>query len=156
MMLKQTAIYQVLNNARRSDLETLAWFNAFTPTIREKIKRLIVEDQHINKGIDEDGDIIGEYSRATELITNGAKQEGDPFTLEDSGAFHASIFVRILKDAIEIDGDTAKMESGDWWTIWNVNKDRILGLTDENMDKVVEDIKPRYREYLKNVLLNIR
>lgn len=155
-MLEQTGIFQLLNAARLRTGDELAWREAFNTELKRKVIDLITQDQMISKGVDEDGDIIGRYSRATELISNGRKREGDPFTLKDSGEFHESIFIDVLNDSIIIDGDTAKMESEDWWTINNISSEKILGLTDENMDKLAEMVKERYIDQLTKLLYGLR
>lgn len=151
-MLEQTEIYHVINRARLLASETLAWYEALDPKMRREILDLIRYEQLNKRGIDEDGDIIGEYSRATEWITQGRKKEGDPYTLKDTGAFYQSMFVTVLRDSFIVDGDTEKMEGENWWLRNNISAERILGLTDENLQIVIEKFKVKYHEYLTKIL----
>ena len=151
IMLKQTAIYDTLKKTR-SLFDSWVWYEAFTPAVKTMVLDLIRKDQLTEKGIDEDGDIIGLYSRATELLSDGRKQEGDPFDLNDTGAFYRSMFITATSDSIIIDGDTEKMEesfsqtNGYWW------RNEILGLTDENLQKLANEIKNKYIETVRKVL----
>ena len=150
-MLKETLIYERLRKTKLL-FDSVAWIESFTPQIKIIILDWIRNDQLTDEGVDMDGDIIGEYSKATEIISGGEKLEGDHFTLNDSGSFYRSMFIRVLQDSIIVDGDTAKMETsfsqknGLWW------RDEILGLTDENLQKLVIEIKKKYIEYARKVL----
>ncbi len=90
--------------------DSVAWFKALNPSVRKQILDMIRDDQLTAKGEDEDGDVIGLYSRATELFSGGRKQEGDPFDLNDTGAFYRSMFIQVLLDGFIVDGDTDKMK----------------------------------------------
>lgn len=132
--------------------DSVAWIEALSPAVRKQILDWIRNDQLTAKGEDEDGDIIGIYSRATELMSGGRKKEGDPFDLNDTGAFYRSLFVQPLSDGLIIDGDTAKMEdsfsqtNGYWW------HEGILGLNDENLEKLAQLIREKYIEYARGIL----
>jgi hypothetical protein len=132
--------------------DSLAWYDSLDFSVREKIVKMIQEDQLLKRGVDADGDIIGLYSRATELMSGGKKREGDPFNLFDTGEFFRSMFVIVLRDSFLVDGDTKKMEesfsqtNGWWW------RDEILGLTDENLDKLKILLRERYIQYARKVL----
>jgi hypothetical protein len=150
-MLEDTLIYKRLKRAKLL-FDSVAWYEAFTPQIKTTILDLIRDDQLTAKGVDMDGDIIGRYSHATELMSGGAKLEGDHFTLDDTGDFYRSMFITVLRNSIIIDGDTEKMENsfsqknGLWW------RDEILGLTDENLQLVIIEIKKKYIQYARKVL----
>lgn len=116
--------------------------------IKDEIIRLI-QDEQLQKGIDSDGDILGYYSEFTEFITGGRKQAGDPYTLEDTGAFYDSMFVIVNSDSIVIDADGVK-EDDDLFIKFGEN---IVGLTDENIEKIAEIIKEKYVEWLVQRLL---
>jgi hypothetical protein len=132
--------------------DSVAWFTALNPLVKKQILDWIRDDQLTAKGEDEDGDVIGEYSQATEIFSGGRKQEGDPFDLNDTGAFYRSMFVQALSDGLIIDGDTDKMENsysqknGNWW------HDGILGLNEENLEKLARRIEAEYIRYARKVL----
>jgi hypothetical protein len=132
--------------------DSVAWFQALNPSVRKQILDWIRDDQLTAKGEDEDGDVIGEYSQATELFSGGRKREGDPFDLNDTGAFYRSMFVQPLSDGLIIDGNTSEMEgsfsrkNGYWW------HDGILGLNDENLEKLARRIEAEYIRYAREIL----
>ena len=150
-MIMQTLAGERLQKAKLL-FDSVAWFNALNPSIRKQILDWIRDDQLTAKGEDEDGDVIGLYSRATELFSDGRKQEGDPFDLNDTGAFYRSMYIQPLSDGFIVDGNTDKMEesfsqtNGKWW------HDGILGLNDENMEKLARRIEIEYIKYARNIL----
>jgi hypothetical protein len=82
--------------------DSVAWFTALNPLVKKQILDWIRDDQLTAKGEDEDGDVIGEYSQATEIFSGGRKQEDDPFDLNNTGAFYRSMFVQALSDGLII------------------------------------------------------
>ena len=144
--LLQTRIGETLQKARILD-ESQAWIESITPSLETQIVRdWIQEDQLFRQGVDEDGDIIGLYSIATEKISRGRKKAGTPFTLYDTGAFYRSMFVQKLRDSIIIDAEPGEMEDQIWWD------DKILGLTDENLEKFITEVAFGYVEYVRRIL----
>jgi len=142
----QTRIGETLRNALLLD-EAQAWIEAITPGLEAQIIRdWIQEDQLFRQGVDEDGDIIGLYSIATEKISRGRKKAGTPFTLYDTGAFYRSMFVTKLRDSIIIDAEPGEMEDQIWYD------DKILGLTDENLEKLVTEVEFGFVEYVRRIL----
>lgn len=127
--------------------ESIAWFNAFSPTTRREIIELVQQDQLMKKGVDGENKVIGFYSYLTSLI-NPKKRFNTPYTLYDTGEFYRSMYVRVLLDAITIEGETRKMEDKKWWT------DKILTLTDENITKLQAIIKESYIKQLREILFN--
>lgn len=127
--------------------EAQAWLEAITPSLEAKIVRnWIQEDQLYKQGVDEDGTIIGLYSVATEIISRGRKRAGTPFTLYDTGEFYRSMFITKLRDSVIIDADDEKMRDQVWYD------DKILGLTDENLEKFIEEVRFGYAEYVRRIL----
>jgi hypothetical protein len=144
-MIGKTAIdYFLKNNKMLIDAE--AWFESHDREVKDMIIKLIQDKQLIEKGVDSEGRVIGYYSYWTEIISEGRKQEGDPYNLEDTGEFFMSMFVKVLVDGIIINADYAKMQGQDWWDL------NILNLTDENLTKYVEKIKENYIIYARKVL----
>jgi hypothetical protein len=144
-MIGKTAIdYFLKNNNMLIDAE--AWFESHDREVKDMIIKLIQDKQLIEKGVDSEGRVIGYYSYWTEIISEGRKQEGDPYNLEDTGEFFMSMFVKVLADGIIINADYAKMQGQDWWDL------NILNLTEENLTKYVEKIKENYIIYARKVL----
>jgi hypothetical protein len=125
---------------------SLAWYEAFDQQLIKMILNWIQQDQ-LQKGIDEDGDIIGLYSEWTELI-NPEKIAGTPYTLEDTGDFYKSMYIVVLNDSIVIEADPIKGTDN----LFYKYGEGIIGLTEENMDKLREEVKKKYIEFVKNAL----
>jgi hypothetical protein len=132
--------------------ESVVWFQAFDPTLKKKILDWVRNDQ-LQKGIDEDGDIMGLYSKWTEII-NPEKKEGTPYTLYDTGDFYKSLFIDVLSEYFEVDGQGLKVdaESGITTDLFKWLGDGIVGLTDENKDKLTEELKVKYINYARDIL----
>jgi len=75
---------------------TVLWFYSMDQKTQKKILDWIRNDQ-LQKGLDEDNDVIGLYSEWTEKI-NPEKVAGTPYTLEDTGEFYRSLFVTVFND----------------------------------------------------------
>jgi hypothetical protein len=139
---------------RRTKLifDSVAWLQSFDTSLRTKILDWIRNDQ-LQKGIDEDGDIMGLYSEWTEMI-NPEKVAGTPFTLKDTGAFYKSLFVSILTDFFVVDGDPIKTDevTGKKTDLFKRFGDGIVGLTEQNREKLAEELKIKYIEYVRKTL----
>ena len=125
---------------------SLAWYEAFDQQLKIMVLNWIKQDQ-LQKGIDEDGDIIGLYSEWTEML-NPEKIAGTPYTLEDTGDFYKSMYIVVLQDSIVIEADPVKGTDN----LFYKYGEGIIGLTEENMDKLREEVKKKYIEYIKNAL----
>jgi hypothetical protein len=138
-MLKHTLVWQLVFLDKPFKIQILNWIKL---------------DQLESKGIDEDGDIIGLYSAMTERL-NPEKIEGTPFTLNDTGEFYDSMIITVLKDSIIIDADSIKVdESGGKTDLFQKYGDGIIGLTDENKNKLADEILERYKKETKKLLFN--
>lgn len=113
------------------------------------VKKLNLDEQLFKEGIDSEGNTIGFYSEATEAI-NPSKKAGTPFTLKDSGEFFESFDLFVTPNEIffsaERDFQNALPgEPGDIFTKYGIE---ILGLTDENFERVTEFIKTQLFEII--------
>jgi len=144
-MIGKTAI-DVLLRKNVLLMDVVTWFESHDAQLKTMIIKLIQDKQLIEKGVDSQGLQIGTYSYWTEILSEGRKQEGDPYDLNDTGEFFRSMFVQVLRDSIVINADYAKMQSQDWWDL------NILNLTEENLTKYVEKIKENYIIYARKVL----
>jgi hypothetical protein len=151
MAIGQSRLHEML---RRNLLfsESVVWLQAFTPQTKREILDMIQKDQLTDKGIDADGNVIGYYSYVTELITRGAKRQGDHYTLDDTGAFYRSMFVTVLKEAIEIDANADKGDEN----LFEKYSTKIIGLTDENLGKLIELVKKEYIKQAREILFRVR
>lgn len=126
--------------------ESLAWLEAFDQALMNTIIKWIQEDQ-LQQGIDEDGDIIGLYSDFTESL-NPEKIAGTPYTLDDTGDFYRSMYVVVLKDSIIIEANPTKGNDN----LFFKYGDGIIGLTEESMGKLQEEIRKKYIQFVKDAL----
>lgn len=94
---------------------------------------------------DVDGNPIGFYSTATELITDGRKKAGEPFDLLESGDFLESIYTKLQKDSILFDASDPKKKE----VVRNLLTNDVFGLQDADLKKVIETrVTPFYQRYL--------
>jgi len=149
MLVFDTALGEKLQKVRLLS-EAVAWYDVnIRPDTKQFVINLIQNEQLQKKGVDSNDEIIGRYSYATQLISKGAKQQGDPFTLKDTGAFYNSMFVMVLKDTIFVEATSSTyglMQSQDWW------REEILGLNEESLEKYTEVLKEGYIKYVRKVL----
>ncbi len=140
----KTPVEEQLNKAIMLS-DSIAWFETHTEEVKQIILDYIRDDQ-LYEGVDSNNSFIGFYSYWTEVISDGKKRMGDPYTLEDTGAFYRSMFIKVLNDSIVIDADYVKVEDQDWWRI------DILGLTEENLENYAELVKDNFITYARRVL----
>ena len=120
--IMQTELGQKLNRFGYALYNQVIWVSVLKrPSLRTFILDLVREDQLLEQGIDEDGDVIGTYSEYTEII-NPEKVAGSHYTLKDTGEF--------------FDGETTNLfyEYGEG----------IMGLTTESLDKLSREILRLY------------
>jgi hypothetical protein len=125
------------------------WYSAHTEFIKDVILDLITDNQLMDKGVDADGEIIGRYSKATEMISGGRKKAGDPYNLNDTGSFFRSMFINVLENSIEIDASSqtfTEMQDQNWWRI------SILGMTEQSLNQYVELLKENYIIFTRETL----
>jgi hypothetical protein len=145
MDLMQTELGKLLNRARTLHTTSL-WHEVFKDgVLKRQVLQWIQQDQLFEQGIDEDGDIIGTYSEFTELI-NPEKVAGTHFTLFDTGEFYRSMFVVVLSDSIVIEADPVKIDdNGEKTNLFYEYGEGIVGLTDENKQKLAEEVATRFQ-----------
>lgn len=117
--------------------------------VEDLIIKFNTRDQIQVQGIDTEGNIIGVYSFATEVITGGRKQEGEPFDLTDTGAFIDSWKVNVGTGEILILTNPKKYDPILETTIdlfEKLDNFKIVGLTDENQSK--------FNEFAKRLFIN--
>jgi hypothetical protein len=130
--------------------EAVAWYDSMDFTTRKMILDWIQIDQLTGKGIDSDGDELGTYSFLTEILSGGRKKFGDHYTLNDTGAFYRGMFVVVLKDSFVVDSDQAVKEDGT--NLFYKYGDNIVGLTDENLAKLIAVLREKYIAFARRML----
>jgi hypothetical protein len=150
MLFDKTALYEYANKLTTLSGQENWIFKRVLDNdiIKRKIIELNTERQFGDEGVNALGRIIGVYSYATEFMSNGRKRAGEPFNLNDTGAFWASFNVKVFQGHIIIDADGDK---GDEDIIQKYGID-ILGLTDENLQILIEDAKEFYIDYYRSIL----
>jgi len=123
---------------------------SFIRSIEAEIVKLNVDQININSK-DIYNKNIGFYSYATEIITNGAKSKGEPFTGKDTGDWLGSFFVDIQGKAFRLFATDPKthliLDSDNWLS------DDLFGLTDKDLKALIENrLKPFFIENIRNTL----
>ena len=96
------------------------------------------DDQLYDKGITATGVSIWDYAPYSPVTIEIKQEEGQPYdrvTLRDTGAFHHSFFLKIDNEKFEFDAE-------DWKTrdLLRLYGEEIMGLTDENIQRLEEEI----------------
>ena len=133
--------------ARRLLKQGIVWVDTFrNPTFKTFIIDLVRKDQLKAKGIDSEGSVIGYYSQTT-ARRDSRKPFNTHYTLDDTGDFYRSMFLFVTIDFFEIKADFAKMQDQEWWS------EKILGLTDESLEKIRDAYKEKLQNYARELLL---
>jgi uncharacterized protein (UPF0335 family) len=140
-----------LSKASRIDEKTVSselflFIKTISPYLVELNKKQINEDSK-----DIYGKAIGFYSKATEIITNGKKAAGEPFTGKDTGNWLDSFYVSVLDNVFFFGATDPKtddiLDSPNWLSA------DLFGLTDENLQLVIESqFKPFVLGYYRKTL----
>lgn len=127
--------------------DAIAWYDALDENTKLFILGLIKNDQ-LSKGIDAQNDTIGLYSYWTERISEGRKEEGDPYTLYDTGEFYNSLRIIISGLSFIVEGNGNKEDEN----LFVKYGDDIVGLTNENKEKLAQELLPKYIKYARQIL----
>lgn len=146
MAIGQSKLHSILRKGKVLN-EDATWITAFSTQLNNQILDWIREDQLRSKGIDKTGEVIGYYSLTTSFI-NPQKKFNSHFTLYDTGEFFRSMFVLVYKDRFETHADADKGEDN----LFDKYGTGIIGLTDENLEKLKEKILEHYQNELKRIL----
>ncbi len=119
------------------------------------IVEYIQGDQLLTEHVDETGSPLRNkdngrttYSAATEMLSNGAKLEGEPYNLFDSGEFYKSMVFLLGKDFFEIDADPIKGNDN----LFTKFGEGIIGLTEESKAKLQVELLERYDKEIRRIL----
>lgn len=110
------------------------------------------KDRIFNKSKDIQGNDLGFYSKATEIITKGRKKAGDPFTGFYTGDLFKGLFVQEVSGVLRFGSTSPHLadilkSSGSW-----LSKD-ILGLSDQDLKEVIQTrLLPFLLQNIKNKL----
>ena len=145
-MFKNTKAYQLAQTVSKLE-EEIVWFSVVD---KDEFSNQFVEwvQSQLQAGQDGNGNPMGFYSRATEIITQGRKQEGDPYNLFDTGAFYNSMFVVAMADRLNFEADADKAGGN----LYELYGNAITKLTDENFENLKLEVKNGYIKYIKRLL----
>ena len=110
--------------------------------------RLNTEEQLGRDKTDSLGAHLGTYSFATEQISKGKKKQGEFIDLKDTGEFWASWKVKVLQKFISIDANPIKEGNN----LFDDYGEEILGLTDENLQILIDETKGLFIDYYRQNL----
>jgi hypothetical protein len=126
------------------------WRSKAVQTYIEFLNKDQLKRSEDSKGVqlsykDNNGNVRTGYSPLTAKLSKGRKKIGQPFNLFDTGEFYKSIKATPELKGVDLDADFQKEDTN---LEKKFGKD-IIGLTDENLQKLQEFIKPI-------VILNLR
>lgn len=146
----------IVQNSRALSIDKALQFALNKPEIKDYIIYLNTDEQLFSRGVDANDidleEIGGSYSSFTIFLK---QQEGLPYdriTLYDTGAFYSSFKVKVGKKFFEINADTRK-DDDDLTDRWGED---ILGLTDESVWSLIQEIISDVRESIKTQILKDR
>ena len=129
-----------------------AWFYSFDKEVQEYvIEYLIQKHQLIDLGVNAKGNVIGRYSQLTEQI-NPTKRAGSHYTLFDTGEFFNSMFIKVMNDGFIVDADADKTNFLGTTNLFEQYGNDIVGLTEESMTALKNEIKIRMIKYARKTL----
>lgn len=122
----------------------------FIRSIESEILQL-EKDRIFNESKDIFGKALGYYSKATEVLSKGAKKAGEPFTGKDTGDFFKGFYMQEVSGVLRFGSTDSKtniiLNSENWLS------DEIFGLSDKDLKDVIENrLRPFLLEYYKNKL----
>lgn len=143
--IMQTELGLTLKRFNRVLNHNKIWLSVMRkPLLKTFILDLVREDQLLEQGIDEDGDVIGTYSEYTEII-NPEKVAGSHYTLKDTGEFFDSFYIDVFPSYFEINANPIKTdEDGETTNLFYEYGEGIMGLTTESLDKLSREILRLY------------
>lgn len=149
MAIGKSRLHKMLENGLTLSIED-AWFMAWdNAEFREWVLDLIRINQLFDKGEDKDGNIIGVYSEYTEIL-NPEKIAGTHYTLKDTGHFFGSLFIDdwFSGERVIIDGDGKKDDDD----LFEKFGEGIIGINQENLSLVRQEVKMKFIKYVKETL----
>jgi hypothetical protein len=104
----------------------------------EKDKEVIeIQESQWDEGKDGDGNLLGLYSKATEILSFGRKKAGTPYNIFETGETRRNLYLFPEKkgDSLLFNFDTKSAAMPD---LLQLIGNRLLGLAPKNQDKFTE------------------
>lgn len=152
-LFQGTVVMNLLEKAANINTPTI-WSSIFSSgELDQFILDLIRLNQLYEKGVDENGNVIGYYSWTTENFYNPEKKEGTHYTLKDTGKFYASMEITLNNLELNIDADPMKTdESGNRTNLFEKYGEGIIGLTEESKGELRKEVLERCIRTVENLL----
>ena len=159
---KLPKLEKLIENVRNLEVNKLCFVVFRDSTVQKIVIDLNRIDQLFLEGIKSDGSSLPTYSGYTEQIVynkvftfennSKVKKKGDAYTLFDTGEFYKSFRLIQKQNGFIIYADDEK--EGD--TLQNMygGQSKILGLTDESISKLTEEIKPYLLQEIRRQILS--
>lgn len=104
----------------------------------EKIKEL--QESQFDEGLDSGGNLLGRYSKLTQILSGGKKVFGEPYNLLDTGDFRNKLKINTIKKSDDLsfffDSDGKNTNS-----LLDLIGKRIFGLQQKNIDTLTSEAK---------------
>lgn len=149
-MFENTRLYKYAENLQHIDTKQTFKNVLNNRFIIDLITYLNTDEQLGKERTDSLGRRLGFYSERTQVISKGRKKLGEPFDLNDTGAFWDSWKVEVKKDYIKLDANPFK-EDTNLFEKYGID---ILGLTDKNLQALINEAQKLYIEYYGKYIYN--
>jgi uncharacterized protein (UPF0335 family) len=111
----------------------------------------IEKNRLFNESKDIFGNALGYFSKATEVLSKGAKKAGEPFTAKDTGDFFKGFYMQEVSGVLRFGSTDPKtstiLKSENWLS------HELFGLSDKELKDVIETrLRPFLLENAKNKL----
>jgi hypothetical protein len=143
------SVFKILaNNLKKINTDILV--KQVVEQIDEEIILLNAENQLDERGVDNEGSSLGQYSESYKKIKRKKGQRTDHVTLRDTGKFKNLFKVKAKKEEAEIYSTDKKT----LWLMKRYGRD-IFGLTDDNLQMLIDlRFKPFIINNLKKLITN--
>lgn len=143
----------MIDNVRALNRNEALFFIMSQDKNKEFVIELNTNEQLFKDGVDSNNtkldQIGGEYSEYTILLKQEEGLPVDRITLYNTGDFYNSFNVEVEKDGFVISANTIKGQD-DLQDRWGED---ILGLTDESIEQLINEIIPQFINYIRDAIL---
>lgn len=148
------ALLNIVQKLKRIDINSILKAIFLDPDFQLWLLDVIRWNQLYEQGVSEDNVKIGTYAPFTYELKGEQGVINSHITLRDTGAFYASFRVFVNEDNVVInaDGDKTDPVTGDVTNLFEKYGDagNLLGLTEENWNKMIDQITPKIIEQIWN------
>lgn len=156
-------LHKLIQNVKNLNQNKICFIVFRDKTVQKIVIDLNRIDQLFYEGVKSDGSSLPLYSLATEVIAfnkvytfegnSTTKSAGQPYTLFDTGDFYKSFRLQQDQQGFTIQANDEK-DNGTLQDMYGSGVP-ILGLTDESISKLTDEIKPYLLEAIRAEILRI-